>query len=118
MAQVALLFVVDVLGVLPFCAIGLWVGSLAAARARRRWSTCSTCRWRSCPGLWLPLHVLPPIFAKIAPVWPAWHLGQLALKVVGRDSGGAAWMHVVVLAAMAVVFFLLARRRLAAGAHP
>jgi hypothetical protein len=37
--------------------------------------------------------------------------------VVGRDSGGAAWMHVLVLAAMAVVFFLLARRRLAAGAH-
>jgi ABC-2 type transport system permease protein len=115
--QVALLFVVDVLGVLPFCAIGLWVGSLAGGPGAPALVNLIYLPMAFLSGLWMPLHVLPPIFAKIAPVWPAWHLGQLALKVVGRDSGGAAWMHVLVLATMAVVFFLLARRRLAAGAR-
>ena len=116
LAQAALLFVIDVLGVLPFCAIGLWVGSLAGGQGAPALVNLIYLPMAFLSGLWMPLHVLPPIFAKIAPVWPAWHLGQLALKVVGRDSGGAAWMHVVVLVAMAVVFFLLARRRLAAGA--
>ena len=63
-------------------------------------------------GLWLPLAMLPPIFTTLAPAWPAYHLGQLALKVVGHDSGGATWVHLLVLAVVTAVFLLLAQRRL------
>ena len=38
-SQVALLLCVDMLGVLPFCALGLLIGTLVSGRARRRWST-------------------------------------------------------------------------------
>ena len=63
-------------------------------------------------GLWLPLQALPDIFSKLAAVWPAYHLGQIALKVVGRDAGGSLAMHLGVLAVFTVAFFLLARARL------
>jgi ABC-2 type transport system permease protein len=58
--------------------------------------------------------MLPPFFSGLAPAWPAWHLAQLALSVVGLGGGHVA-MHAVVLAGVSVVFFLLARRRLARG---
>ena len=64
-------------------------------------------------GLWMPLSVLPDIFTRLAPVWPAYHLGQVAMKVVGHDAGGALWLHLGVLAVVTGVFFFLARRRLA-----
>ena len=58
--------------------------------------------------------MLPPFFSALAPVWPAWHLSQIALSVVGLGDGRLA-LHAVVLAGFAAVFFLLARRRLARG---
>ena len=66
-------------------------------------------------GLWMPLSMLPALFAKLAPVWPAYHLAQLALSVVGLDNGGSVAVHVLVLLAVSALFFLLARRRLARG---
>ncbi|MGO1541927.1 MAG: ABC transporter permease, partial [Luteimonas sp.] len=64
-------------------------------------------------GLWMPLSVLPDIFARLAPVWPAYHLGQIAMKVVGHDAGDSAWLHLAVLVVVTTAFFVLARRRLA-----
>ena len=64
-------------------------------------------------GLWLPLTMLPPLLAKLAVVWPAYHLGQLALKVVGFDAGQPVWMHLLVLVGFTAAFFALAQRRLA-----
>ena len=49
-------------------------------------------------GLWLPLSMLPDWLARLAPAWPAYHLAQLALKVVGHDDGHGAWLHIAVLA--------------------
>ncbi len=66
-------------------------------------------------GLWMPLAVLPDIFTRLAPVWPAYHLGQAAMKVVGHDAGGSLWLHLGVLGVVTGVFFILARRRLAAA---
>ena len=63
-------------------------------------------------GLWLPLHMLPAVFETIAPAWPAWHLGQLALKLVGQDSGHPVWLHVTVLLGFTAICLFLAHRRL------
>lgn len=111
-SQWALLLVVNVAGALPFCALGLYLGSLVSGSGAPAVINLVYMPMAFLSGLWMPLHVLPPVFAQIAPMWPAWHLGQLALKVVGRDAGAAVSLHVLVLAAIAVVFFMLARRRL------
>jgi ABC-2 type transport system permease protein len=63
----------------------------------------------------LPLSMLPDMLANLAPVWPAYHLGQLALKVVGHDEGVSTWWHLLVLAVITVAFFVLAQRRLASA---
>ena len=111
--QWAMLLAVDVFGALPFCAIGLYIGSLVSGNGAPAVVNLVYMPMAFLSGLWMPLHVLPPVFAKIALVWPAWHLGQLALKVVGRDAGASTAMHLAGLAAVTAVFFVLARRRLA-----
>ena len=57
------------------------------------------------------LLMLPSLFAKLAPAWPAYHLAQIALSVVGLDDGGSVAVHAIVLLAVSALFFLLARRR-------
>jgi len=107
-----MLFVVNALGVLPFAAIGLYVGTLVGGNAAPALLNVLYLPMAFLSGLWLPLSMLPAVFAKIGPAWPPYHLGQLALKVVGHDDGGAVWLHLLVLAVFALVFFVLAQRRL------
>ena len=109
------LFVINALGVLPFCAIGLFVGSLVGGNAAPALLNMLYLPMAFLSGLWLPLTLLPGILSTIAPLWPAYHLGQLALKVVGFDMGQPVWMHVMVLAGITVLFFVLAQRRLSAA---
>jgi len=114
-AQWAGLALVNMAGVLPFAAIGLWIGTLVGGNAAPALLNVLYLPMAFLSGLWLPLSMLPGWLAKLAPVWPAYHLGQLALKVVGHDDGGRTWAHVAVLALATVAFFALARRRLHAG---
>lgn len=114
-SQWALLLAVNVLGVLPFAAIGLFLGTLVGGNAAPALLNVLYLPMAFLSGLWLPLSMLPAFLAKIAPAWPAYHLGQLALKVVGHDEGSPAWLHLLVLAVVSVVFFVLAQRRLSAA---
>ena len=109
----ALLFSVNVLGVLPFCALGMYIGSLVGGNAAIALVNILFLPMAFLSGLWLPLAMLPEIFGRLAPVWPAYHLGQIAMKVVGHDAGGSVWLHLGVLVVVTAAFFVLARRRLA-----
>jgi ABC-2 type transport system permease protein len=60
----------------------------------------------------MPLTILPDFVGRLAVVWPSYHLGQVALAVVGRDTGSGLFGHLAVLAAITLGCFLLARRRL------
>lgn len=113
-AQWALLAVVDAFGALPFCAIGLYFGTLVGGNAAPAVLNLVYLPMAFLSGLWLPLSMLPEMLGRIAPAWPAYHLAQLALKVVGHDQGAPAWLHVLVLCVMGGAFFALAQRRLAA----
>jgi ABC-2 type transport system permease protein len=106
------LFLVNVLGVIPFAAIGLLIGSYFSGRAAPAIINILYLPLAFLSGLWLPLSMLPSIFAKLAVLWPSWHLGQIALKVVGRDDGVNIAIHLVVLAVVALLAFTLALRRL------
>ena len=108
-----LLFGVEVLGVLPFCAIGLVIGSLVGGQGAPAVANLIYLPMSFLSGLWMPLAILPAVIAKIAPLWPAYHLGRLALGAVGQAPGEASLPHVLALAAFTVVFVALARRRLA-----
>jgi ABC-2 type transport system permease protein len=109
------LFVVDLFGVLPFCAIGLFIGSLVSGQGAPAVANLIYLPMSFLSGLWIPLSVLPAFIGKIAPLWPAYHLGRLALGAVGQAPGEAQVPHVLALALFTVVFLALARRRLARG---
>ena len=111
-SQWILLLVVDVLGALPFCAIGLYFGTLVSGSAAPALLNLVYLPMAFLSGLWLPLSMLPDALGGIAPIWPAYHLLQLALLAVGHEPVAPAWQHVLALLGYAAVFFLLAQRRL------
>jgi ABC-2 type transport system permease protein len=111
-SQGALLLAIDVLGVMPFCALGLLIGTLVKGNGAPAVVNLIYMPMALLSGLWLPLSMLPDVVERIAPLWPAWHLGQLALKTVGLDSGRPVWMHVAVLLGFTAICLFLAQRRL------
>lgn len=110
------LFVVDVFGVLPFCAIGLFIATLVNGSGAPAVINLIYLPMSFLSGLWMPLSALPAAVRGVAPAWPAFHLGQLALAAVGQPSDGSPITHVATLAAIALLFLILARRRLAHSA--
>jgi ABC-2 type transport system permease protein len=113
-SQWLMLFVVNVVGGLPFAALGLFIGSLIGGQGAPAVVNILYLPMAFLSGLWLPLKLLPVWIAKFAPVWPSYHHSQIALKVIGMDAGGSLGLHLGVLVAVTVLFFLLARWRLAA----
>ena len=100
-------------GVLPFCAIGLWIGSYGSAEGAPAIVNLIYLPMAFLSGLWFPLMIMPQFVQQIAPAWPAYHLAQIALTAIGYPGQGPILANVAVLVAVTVVFFLLARRRLA-----
>ena len=111
-SQVVQMLCVCVLGVVPFCALGLLIGTLVSGSGAPAVVNLVYMPMALLSGLWLPLSMLPSVVQQMAPLWPAWHLGQLALKIVGQDAGKPVWLHVAVLLGFSAICLLLAQRRL------
>jgi ABC-2 type transport system permease protein len=109
------LFATAVFGVMPFCAIGLWIGTLSSGQGAPAIVNILYLPMAFLSGLWFPLMVLPAFIQQMAPVWPAYHLAQLALAAIGQPNSGRPEVHMAALAVFMAVFFMLARRRLARG---
>ncbi len=109
--QVVQLLLVDALGVLPFCALGLLVGTLLKGQGAPGLLNMVYLPMAFLSGLWFPLQMMPKFLQQLAPVWPSYHLNALALQAVGFDTG-ARWPHVLALLGFTVGFLLLAARRL------
>lgn len=99
-------------GVLPFSALGLWLGTLVSGRGAPALINLIYLPMAFLSGLWVPLTMLPPVLQTTAPVWPAYHLAHIAQQAVGVGAGRPLGLHVAVLAVITAVFFVLARRRL------
>jgi ABC-2 type transport system permease protein len=110
-SRLSAFFVLEVLGVLPFCALGLLIGTLVKGQGAPGVVNLVYLPMAFLSGLWIPLPVLPSFLQSIAPFWPAYHLDRLALSAVGLGEGGNA-MHAGVLAAFTGGFLWLAARRL------
>jgi ABC-2 type transport system permease protein len=111
--QWLLLGAIAVFGVLPFCALGLLIGSRVNASAAPAIVNFIYLPMAFLSGLWMPLSLLPQFFSQIAPLWPAYHLSQLALATIGHGDGTAVLPHVVMSIAFTFVCFAVARRWLA-----
>src|SRR5690606_34047468 len=111
--QWALLLLAHVAGALPFCAIGLYVGTLAGGSAAPVVVNLLYLPMSFLSGLWLPLSMLPAVLARLAPAWPSYHMGQVALNVVGMDAGQPLALPLAVPAAVTTGLFVPARARLA-----
>jgi ABC-2 type transport system permease protein len=109
--QVLALLAADVLGVLPFCALGLLVGTLLKGQGAPGLLNMIYLPMAFLSGLWFPLQVMPKFLQQLAPIWPTYHLNTLAQSAVGFDTG-ARLPHVLVLAAFTLGFLWLAARRL------
>ncbi|GMU43381.1 MAG: ABC transporter permease [Xanthomonadales bacterium] len=99
-------------GTLPFCAIGLWVGSLVSGQAAVAVINLIYLPMSVLSGLWLPLFAFPVILQKFAVIWPAWHLAQLALGMIGQAQDAKLVLHTGVLLATSVLFLSLAALKL------
>lgn len=104
------------IGVLPFCALGLWIGSMVGGQAAVAIVNLVYLPMAVLSGLWMPLFVFPEFMQKLAVVWPAWHLAQMSLGVVGQVKNVPMMMHTLVLLLMSALFLVLATLNLRRGA--
>ncbi|HKD55545.1 MAG TPA: ABC transporter permease [Steroidobacteraceae bacterium] len=108
----ALLVLMAVVGVIPFCAIGLLVGSLCKGSATPAVLNLIYLPMSFLSGLWVPLSMLPRPLSQLAPLWPSWQLAQIAEAVVGPAPVAAVPAHALALTAIAAACFGAARRAL------
>jgi ABC-2 type transport system permease protein len=107
--QMAALGAVAIAGSTPFCALGLFIGSVASVK-----SSPAIVNLFYLPMLYLSgiLFPLPASLKWIALASPAYHLSQAARAAMGVASEGYPAAHLAVLAAVTLVFSAMAMRRL------
>jgi ABC-2 type transport system permease protein len=92
-----------VLGAVPFCLIGLALGLAVSPAAAPGIVNLIHLPLAFLSGLALPVEALPAAIRTLAQGLPQYHLGQLALGVIGHASQPDPLTHVLVLASTTVV---------------
>jgi ABC-2 type transport system permease protein len=110
--QVAIVWAVLIVGTIPFCAMGLLLGTFGSASAAPAWGNLVFLPMMWLSGLFIPL---PDSLEKWVIVWPTFHLDQLALGLAGVEQFTfiPPAIAAAVLAGVTVVCGGLAIRRLA-----
>lgn len=102
------LLVISLLSSLPFCALGLVIGTLVNGQSAPAIVNFIYLPMAFLSGLWLPISMLPKFLGTIAPIWPSYHASQIALKVIGNDLGVPLWQHVTYLVVFTLAMLWLA----------
>jgi len=97
------------LGVVPACAVGLFIGAYAPASSAAAFANITYLGMAFLSGLFFPLS---GVLHDIRAAWPTYHLSQLARAAGGMKSEGEPLVHVAVLGAMTIVLVALAARKL------
>lgn len=82
-----------VAGSLPFCAMGVALGYFAGPNSAPATINLIYLPMSFCSGLWVPIMFLPKFLRQVAHMLPAYHLSQLALRVVGGGDDTSGWQH-------------------------
>jgi ABC-2 type transport system permease protein len=109
-AQAARTMLVGVLGVVPFCALGLLIGSMVSGTGAPAIVNLIFFPMIYLSGLFpFPL---PKALQTAAMIWPAFHLNQLSLAVLGLPTQLNPWISAEMLIGFAGLCMYLAARRL------
>ncbi len=103
---------VNVIGVLPFCALGLYIGTLIKGASSGAVLNAIYLPMSFLSGLWVPLSSVPHALAITAPLWPAYHLAQLNRAALADIPASNLTIHLAYLVAMTIVLFALSYQRL------
>jgi ABC-2 type transport system permease protein len=106
--QILRLAVVCTFGTLPFCALGLLIGTVASGASAPAFVNAIYFPMIYLSGLFFPL---PAFLSRVAPMWPAYHLNQLALNAVGVTAARPL-LHGLVLGLFMLACTFVALRRL------
>jgi ABC-2 type transport system permease protein len=98
-----------VLGASAFCAMGMAIGYFAGPNSAPAIVNLLYLPMSFASGLWIPIDMLPRFLQKLAPLLPPYHLGQLALGVVGVPLTHSAIGHWQALAGFTLVCLGIAR---------
>jgi ABC-2 type transport system permease protein len=101
-----------IVGALPFCAIGLWIGAYFSGSASPAVANLIFLPMLYLSGMFFPL---PGVMKKLVVIWPAFHLNQAALAVAGVEKFVFVGPAVTIGVLLAVTLFFggLALQRLA-----
>jgi ABC-2 type transport system permease protein len=93
-----------VAGAIPFCAIGLAIGSFAGPNSAAGIVNMIYLPMGLLGGLWMPIEVLPKTLQHVARWLPSYHFGQIALSILKVPVQGSVLGHVEALVAFGMVF--------------
>ena len=106
-----------VAGAVPFAALGLVIALLVPLNSAPGVANLIYLPMSFCSGLWIPLHQLPHMMQKVAPLLPTYHLSQLMLRVFGPDyvsdtyKAGGHWLGLLIFTVVMLVIAGIAFRR-------
>jgi ABC-2 type transport system permease protein len=89
--------------VVPFGLLGLLLGHLTRGQGAVAIANILLLVFGILGGLWIPLRLLPVWAREVAPLTPAYHLGQLALDAVGRVPAMSVPVHLATISAWIVL---------------
>lgn len=81
--QVAIIWATLIIGTIPFCAIGMLIGTWVSSAAAPAWGNLVFLPMIWLSGLFIPL---PEFLQSWVIIWPTFHLNQLALGLAGVDQ--------------------------------
>ena len=99
------LLIVDILGSVPFAAMGLLVAVLVPANSAPGIINLIYLPMSFASGFWMPVSTLPHWLQRITPGLPTYHLAQIALSIIGDAEPGHVMSHVQALAGFTLVMF-------------
>jgi ABC-2 type transport system permease protein len=108
-AQMLSASAVNILGALPFCAMGFFIGTLASGKSAPAFVNLAYLPMIYLSGFLIPL---PKSMHWVEVMSPAYHLNQSVLAAIGVPFEGSVWVHVAVLAGVTVILTLLSVRRM------
>ena len=111
--QWLLMGALSVFGAVPFCAIGLMIGAKSNASAAPAFVNLVYLPMAFLSGLWMPLTMMPAFITQIAPLWPSYHLSQMAQMAAGIQPWSDVGIHVAWILGESAVCFAIARRWMA-----
>lgn len=101
--QWAALTVATLGAAIPFCALGLLLGTLTTASATPAVANLIAMPMAICSGLWIPIDFLPETMRRVAAFLPAYHAAQIGRTIVGRPGDWPIAAHAACLVGFTMV---------------